>query len=67
MRSSTNCVVCGDPLASQREKDLRICFVCRRYGLLHGEVESVSADSIVPASRGDDSGDASAAADADSP
>jgi hemolysin D len=38
-------------------------FSYTRYGLLHGEVESVSADSIVPASRGDDSNDGGAASD----
>jgi hypothetical protein len=36
MRSSTNCIICGETLASQREKDRRICFECRRYGLLNG-------------------------------
>jgi hypothetical protein len=36
MRSQTNCIICGEPLASQREKYLQICFECRRYGLLNG-------------------------------
>jgi hypothetical protein len=36
MRSSPNCVICGDTLSSQREKDLRICLSCRRYGLVNG-------------------------------
>ena len=36
MRKSTKCVICGETLASSREKDLRICFACRRYGSLNG-------------------------------
>jgi hypothetical protein len=36
MITSTKCVICGEALASQREKDLGICFLCRRYGLLNG-------------------------------
>ncbi len=36
MITSTKCVICGEALASQREKDLGICFSCRRYGLLNG-------------------------------
>jgi hypothetical protein len=34
MLTSAKCVICGGDLASQKERDLRICFVCRRYGLL---------------------------------
>jgi hypothetical protein len=36
MRISIACIICGGSLASQREKDLQICFACRRYGLLNG-------------------------------
>jgi hypothetical protein len=46
MRSSTKCVICGETLASQREKDLRICFSCRRYGLLNGLRPSKTIPSI---------------------
>ena len=36
MRSSTKCIICNKTVASQTEKDLRLCFACRRYGLRNG-------------------------------
>ena len=46
MRSSTNCIICGGPLASQSEKDRGICFECRRYGLLNGSWPRKNAVSV---------------------
>lgn len=36
MGSSMNCIICGELLVSQKEKDRCIYSACRHYGLLNG-------------------------------
>jgi hypothetical protein len=33
---SSRCLICDAKLQSEKEQKIRICFECRRYGLLNG-------------------------------
>jgi hypothetical protein len=47
---SIPCSHCGATQLSEREKEIRMCFQCRRYGLLHGHWPEPNKMSVASSS-----------------
>jgi DNA-directed RNA polymerase subunit RPC12/RpoP len=43
--TSSRCRNCGAALQSENEKEINVCFDCRRFGLIHGRRPDASFKS----------------------